>query len=124
MTNNNDIIISGNHLDLTDALKQAVYDKMDKLFRHESHIIRLRVELEYNQNISHQKEFIAKGHIEINGPTIVVSVESEDLYKSIDLLSTKLDRQLRRRSRLRKVKRKDTHDVEIPASIPKSSAVA
>jgi putative sigma-54 modulation protein len=31
----------------------------------------------------------------------------------------KLDRMLRRKHRLNKVKRKDTHNVEIPADIPK-----
>jgi ribosome-associated translation inhibitor RaiA len=34
-----------------------------------------------------------------------VRVESEDLYKSVDLLIDKLDRSLRRRHRLVKVKR-------------------
>lgn len=119
---NNDLIISGVHLDLTEALKNIVTEKVDRLFRHESQIIRIRVELEYNSHAnSHANEYIAHGHIEINGPDMVVSAESDDLYKSIDLLINKLDRMIRRRSRLRKVKRKNPHDVEIPALIPKAS---
>jgi putative sigma-54 modulation protein len=116
-----DLIISGVHLELTDALKEKVKEKMEKLFVHESHIIRIRVELEYNANTTRQKEFIAKGHIEIHGPTMVACVETEDLYRSIDLLAQKLDRMLRRRSRLRKVKRNHPHHVDIPAEIPKTS---
>lgn len=118
----NDIILSGVHLDLTDALKQAVYDKVDKLFRHEQDIIRVRVELMYTSNRSRDKEFEAKGIIEIHGPDIVVSAASEDLYKSIDQLVIKLDRKLRRRSRLRKVKRNHPHEVDLAADLPKVNA--
>lgn len=117
-----EIILSGNHLDLTDALKSSVNEKLDKLFRHEDSIIRIRVELEYSANRKREREYTAKGIIEVRGPDMVVSVSSDDLYKSIDLLATKLDRKLRRRSRLTKVKRKHTHEVEIPAVIPKATA--
>ena len=48
------------------------------------------------------------------------SDSTEDLYKSIDNLVQKLDRMLRRRSRLNKVRRKDTHLIDIPAQIPKA----
>jgi ribosome-associated translation inhibitor RaiA len=49
---------------------------------------------------------VAKGHLELKGTTITISSASDDLYKSIDDLVNKLDRGLRRRSRLKKVKRK------------------
>lgn len=115
-----DVIISGVHLELTEAIKNMVHEKVEKLFEHEDRIIRLRVELEYNQNITKQKEFIAHGHIEVRGNDHVVSVETEDLYKSIDLMVQKLDRMLRRRSRLDKVKRKHPHSIDIPSAIPKA----
>lgn len=115
-----DVIISGVHLELTEALKNMVHEKVEKLFEHEDRIIRMRVELEYNQNITREKEFIAKGHLEVRGNDHVVSVETDDLYKSIDLMVQKLDRMLRRRSRLDKVKRKHPHSIDIPAAIPKA----
>lgn len=117
--NTKEVIISGVHLDLTDSLKNIVHEKAEKLFTHEERIIRLRVELETNGHKGNQEEFIAKGHIEINGPPMVVSDKSDDLYKSIDGMVHKLDRKLRRRSRLYKVKRKLKHDVDIPAELPK-----
>ena len=43
----------------------------------------------------------------------------QENIQSIDELSNKLDRMLRRRSRLRKVKRNHPHDVDIPAELPK-----
>jgi putative sigma-54 modulation protein len=119
---NHEVILSGVHLDLTEAIKQTVHEKAEKLFKHEERIIRLRVELEYNQNKTHEDEFLAKGHIEINGPALVVTESGTDLYKSIDQMIEKLDRKLRRRARKYRVKRKQTHDVELPASIPKANA--
>lgn len=114
----NDIIISGHNLDLTEALKSMVIEKVSKLFEHENHIIRIRVELSTRQS-NHANEHLAKGYVEIKGKDLVANVSSEDLYKSIDLLENKLDRMLRRRSRLRVLKRKKNHGLDIPAEIPK-----
>ena len=114
----NGIIISGHNLDLTEALKSMVNEKVSKLFEHAKNIIRIRVELSSDQ--TNDKPYHAKGLIEIRGKDMIANVASEDLYKSIDLLESKLDRMLRRRSRLRILKRKHTHDVEIPAMIPKA----
>jgi len=116
-----DVIISGINMDLTDAIKNMVHTKAEKLYEHDDHIIRMRVELEHdNHSKSHQKEFVAKGHLEVRGNDHVVSVATDDLYKSIDQMVQKLDRMLRRRSRMKRVKRKDTHLLDIPAEIPKA----
>ncbi len=120
--NSNDIIISGHNLDLTESLKHMIHEKMQKLFEHETRIQRLRVEVEYNKNVTKQDEFIVKGHIEMKGRPLIAQAESDDMYKSIDLLEKKLDRMLRRRSRLRVLKRKEVHTVDIPAFIPKATS--
>lgn len=118
--NTKDIIISGNNMDLTEALKSTVVDKVSKLFEHEGQIIRMRVELGVEQAAHNEKCFAAKGHIEIRGKDLFANVKDADLYRAIDSLVTKMDRMLRRRSRLRVLKRKHTHEVEIPAHIPKA----
>lgn len=117
--NNHELIISGRHLELTDSLKSFVREKMDKLFRHEERIVRIRVELEADKLQTKEMVFRAKGIIEITGPDMVASEASDDMYKSIDLLVNKLDRMIRRRSRLKKVKRNHPHSVEIPSALPK-----
>ncbi|KAF0095748.1 MAG: putative sigma-54 modulation protein [Puniceicoccaceae bacterium 5H] len=115
----NDVIISGYHLELTDALKSMVQEKVSKLFEHDSQIIRIRVELGHTPDARKEKEFSAKGLIEIKGNDLIVNEHSHDLYKSIDGMAIKLDRLLRRRHRLARVKRKKTQAVEIPAGLPK-----
>lgn len=118
------IVISGVHMDLTEALKKMVEAKLQKLFNHEESIIRIRVELICDMKKGTREEFTAKGHVEIQGPGLVVSERCEDQYKAIDRMVQKLDRKLRQRARIQRVKRKHTHGVEIPAVLPKAEAVA
>jgi putative sigma-54 modulation protein len=116
-----DVIISGLNMDLTDAIRNVVQSKIEKLFEHEDHIVRMRVELEFDAHKrTHEKEFIAKGQLEVRGNDHNAHAETDDLYKSIDEMVNKLDRMIRRRSRLKKVKRKDTHEIDLPADIPKA----
>ena len=111
----NNLILSGLHLNLTDSLKGIVYEKMEKIFKHEERIIRARIELEHDsKSSSHENEYVAKGHLELKGKTITISVLSENIYKAVDDLVEKLDRGLRRRSRLRRVKRKQSSLHDLP----------
>jgi putative sigma-54 modulation protein len=89
-----EIIISGVHVDLTEALKTIINGKVRKLFGHDDRIIRVRVTLEMAKNKAHQDEFIAHGHVEVGGPSLEAKAATDDLYKSIDLMVAKLDRQL------------------------------
>ncbi len=114
-----EVILEGIHLDLTDNLKQVVNEKVERLFRHEERIVRIKVDLEHDNTQSHDQLFTAKGHIEIHGPNMNVAVQSHDCLKAVDEMIDKLDRMIRRRARLEKVKRNHPHEVEIPAELPK-----
>ena len=118
-TNPHEIIVSGIHVSLTAALKAYVVDKMQRLFDHEDRIVRIRVEIEFDDRKAKEDRFTAKAHLQIHGPDTNISVTSDDAYKSIDLLVDKLDRAIRRRSRIHKEKRNHPHDVELEAALPK-----
>jgi putative sigma-54 modulation protein len=120
--NNNDLIVSGIHLDLTPSLKTFVREKADRLFRHEERIIRMRVELECDRNPAAGVQFKAKGHIEIQGPDMNASVQADECHKAVSMLVDKLDRMLQRRHQLFRVKRNHPRAVELAAEIPKSLA--
>ncbi len=108
----NEVIVSGIHLELTEGLKAHVKEKMERLFRHEGHIVRIKVELECDRKHDKEHQFIAKGHIVIQGPDINATVEADECYKAIDLLVDKLDQGLRRRHGVAKDKRNHPHAVE------------
>jgi putative sigma-54 modulation protein len=118
--NNNDLIVSGIHLELTPSLKTFVREKAERLFRHEERIVRMRVELECDRNPAVGVQFKAKGHIEIQGPDMNASVQADECHKAISMLVDKLDRMLQRRHQLHRVKRNHPHAVELNAEIPKA----
>lgn len=101
------VILSGHHLLLTDAIKTLTTEKFQKLYRHEPGIIKARVELISERDHSNNITFVAKGYLDVQGPDLMASAASNDLYKSIDLLVRKLDGQLRRRHGVWRTKRKD-----------------
>lgn len=114
-----EVIVSGIHLDLTPSLKSYVNDKVGRLFRHEERIVRVRVELANDGKNDVARPFTAKGHITIHGPDLNCSVAADECHKAVDLLVDKLNRMLRRRARLFKVKRKQLHSVEFGILLPK-----
>jgi putative sigma-54 modulation protein len=116
-----DVIVSGIHLELTPSLKFYVREKLQRVFRHDGHIVRAKVELECDRKHDHQHKFIAKAHLQVRGPDINATVSSEDCHKSIDLLVDKLDHALRRRHGLAKDKRNHPHAIEWgDVSLPKA----
>jgi putative sigma-54 modulation protein len=74
------IIVRGVHLELTAALKAIAEEKVIRLFRHQEHIIRMRIDLEHDKKRALHQAFIAKGHIEIRGPDLLASGARDDLY--------------------------------------------
>lgn len=119
--NPRDIIVSGIHLELTPSLKTYVREKLERLFRHEEHIVRVRVELECDRKHDVAHKFVAKAHVQLRGPDINASADSEEMHKSIDLLVDKLDHAVRKRHEQHKEKRNHPHAVEwSDVSLPKA----
>lgn len=98
------VLLRGIHLTLTDALRDSLSAKAERLLRHEPRIDRIRIDLEHDASRG-RAVFVAKGHIEIGGPDMIAAVASEDAYKAADLLIDKLDRLLHRRGELFKTRR-------------------
>ncbi len=107
-----EVIVTGIHLELTPSLKNYVREKFERLFRHEMHIVRIRVELECDRKHDREHKFGAKAHLELRGPNINGTAESEEMHKSIDLLVDRLDQALRKRHGHYKEKRNHPHNVE------------
>ena len=124
MTNENtphEVIVTGIHLELTPSLKAYVKEKMERLFRHETHIVRIRVELECDRQHDIDHKFVAKGHLELRGPNVNGSADSDEMHKSIDRLVDVLDQALRRRHGQQKDKRNHPHGVELTdVALPKA----
>ena len=81
--------LTGNHVEITDAMRDYVTSKISKITRHFDHVIDVSVILSVEK--LKQK---AEANVHIRGKDIFVEADSEDMYASIDSLVDKLDRQI------------------------------
>jgi putative sigma-54 modulation protein len=83
------INLSGHHVEITQALRENVNTKMEKLTRHFDHINNVHVVLtveKLNQ--------IAEATVHVSGTDLHAKAENADMYASIDGLVSKLDKQI------------------------------
>jgi putative sigma-54 modulation protein len=83
------ISITGHHVDVTEALKNYVTEKMERIERHFDKIVNVHVVLAVEKLV--QK---AEATVQVNGASLFAQEESEDLYAAIDGMVDKLDRQV------------------------------
>jgi putative sigma-54 modulation protein len=83
------ISITGHHVDVTEALKNYVMEKMQRIERHFDRIVDVHVVLAVEKLV--QK---AEATVHVNGASLFAREESEDLYAAIDGMVDKLDRQV------------------------------
>ena len=81
--------ITGHHLDITEALRSYVTDKLQKLERHYDHITNAHVVLSVDK--LRQR---AEATIHISGAEVFAESDCDDLYAAIDKLTDRLDRQI------------------------------
>ena len=90
------ILIHGKNLELTGALKEYTEAKIDKATHHYKDIVKeadIHLSIEKNPRVSFQT---AEVTIFANGTIIRAEEKTENLYSSIDLVSNKLCRKLRK----------------------------
>tara|TARA_B100000965_G_C19494264_1_gene714479 strand:+ start:500 stop:1084 length:585 start_codon:yes stop_codon:yes gene_type:complete len=90
------ILIHGKNIELTGALKDYTESKIIKATHHYKDIVKeadIHLSIEKNKRVSFQS---AEVTIFANGTIIRAEEKSENLYSSIDLVSNKLCRQLRK----------------------------
>ena len=81
--------ITGLQLDITDALRDYVTEKLARLERHFDKIISVQITLEVDK--LKQKD---EATLHIAGNDLVAEAEHTDLYAAIDLVADRLVRQL------------------------------
>lgn len=85
------IILSGHHVDVTDALRSYVNDKMGRLERHFDNVTELHVVLSVEK--LQQK---AEATVHLSGNKLHADAVDADMYAAIDALVDKLDRQVKK----------------------------
>ena len=108
------LIIHGRNLELTPALREYTESKLEKALHHYEEIVKeADVHLSVARNPSVPQQ-IAEVTVFANGTVIRAQERSENLYASIDLVASKLCRQLR--------KYKERHKDHKTSPSPKTSS--
>ena len=81
--------ISGHHVDITDALRSYVSEKLGKLERHYDNMTNVHVVLSVEKLQNR-----AEATIHVAGGELFADADCDDMYAAIDALVDKLDRQL------------------------------
>jgi putative sigma-54 modulation protein len=92
------IIITGVHMEMTEAIRSYTLEKMSSLNKYVSHDDssgKLTVELSRtSHHHTHGDVFQAEGILHIRGKETAVHTTQDDLYKAIDVLKDMLTREL------------------------------
>lgn len=91
------INLSGQHLEITPAMKQYVNEKLERINRHVSGITQVHAVLSVDK-----LQHIAEAKINVPGGQLFAKAVADDMYAAIDALMDKLDKQA--------VKHKETHE--------------
>ncbi len=83
------VSVTGRHVEVTEAMKQHVEDKISKLKRHFDHVTDIHVILTVEK-----LEQKAEATVHISGAKLFADDVQEDMYVAIDNMVDKLDRQI------------------------------
>ncbi|HCV21205.1 MAG: ribosome-associated translation inhibitor RaiA [Arenicellales bacterium] len=95
--------ITGQHLEITQALKDYVGEKMDRVERHFDEVIKVHIVLHVEKT-----RHLAEVTINTKGAQLHATGTAQSMYAAIDAMADKLDRQVTRR----KEKAADHHQVD------------
>lgn len=111
------IIITGVHMEMTDAIREYTLEKMgnlEKLVAKDDSSAKLTVELSKTSNHhAHGNVFKAEGILHIRGKETALHTTQDDLYKAIDVLKDMLTRELAQyKDKERSIVRRGAHKVK------------
>lgn len=85
------IIITGNHIDITPAIRSYIQEKFKRLEKHSDNLINPHVVLEVKKD-RHK----AEATMHNNKKNIFAVAEAHNMYAAIDDLTNKLERQIQK----------------------------
>ena len=88
------LTISGHHMDVTPALREYVFNKIERVFRHFDQVVDVNVLLSVENMREKELRQKAEVTLRVKGRDIFLEQSHEDLYAAIDQLMDKLDRQV------------------------------
>jgi len=115
------IHVNGKNIEITDAIKAYVKEKLGKVVNHYDQITGIDVILSVIKNPAATGRHVAEVSCKTNTGVVRCEESAESMYESIDLLADKLDRQVKKfknkalysdKSSIRNVEMKEESEAE------------
>src|SRR5690242_16347395 len=122
-----EVVVRGRNVEVPEHFRQHVADKLGRVERYDSKIIRTDVELHHERN---RRQNDSCQHVEITcrtrGPVVRSEACAADFYKALDLAAEKLERRFRHaadRRRIHHGRRTPRSVAEVTAELPPTTTV-
>jgi len=91
------LILSLHNVTLTKAIEDHIISRIDKLDHFDRFAIDARVTLEHDHRKAPEKQFGCSMRLVVPGPDLFAEDFERDLYAAIDLVTKKIEQQIRKR---------------------------
>jgi len=91
------LILSLHNVTLTKAIEDHIVSRINKLDHFDRFAIDARVTLEHDHRKAPEKQFICSMRLAVPGPDLFAEDSERDLYAAIDLVTKKIEQQIRKR---------------------------
>lgn len=101
------LVLSTHNLTLTKAIEDHLVNRIEKLDHLDRRAVDARVTLELDHKRAPERQFICSMRLAVPGPDLFAEDAETDLYAAIDLVTKKIEQQIRKR-RSKYIARKHT----------------
>ena len=99
------LILSTHNVTLTKAIEAHVVKRIQKLDHFDQRAIDARVTLEHDHKRVPEKQFSCSMRLAVRGPDLFAEDRESDLYAAIDLVTKKIEQQIRKRHNKHKARK-------------------
>lgn len=99
------LILSTHNVTLTKAIEDHVLAKLDKLEHFDRWAVDARVILEHDHTRAPEKQFCCSMRLAVRGPDLFAEDRESDLYAAIDIVTKKIEQQIRKRQSKNKARK-------------------
>lgn len=91
------LVLSTHNVTLTKAIEDHLLARLDKLEHFDRWAVDARVTLEHDRTRAPERAFSCSIRLGVRGPDLFAEDREEDLYTAIDMVSKKIEQQIRKR---------------------------
>jgi putative sigma-54 modulation protein len=91
------LVLSTHNLTLTKAIEDHLISRIEKLDHFDRRAVDARVTLELDHKRAPDKQFTCSMRLAVPGPDLFAEDAESDLYAAIDLVTKKIEQQIRKR---------------------------